>query len=88
MLLAEHNCWPWAQRGMRPAGQRPRGVSMAYMENETFWALGEATGGRVTVRGSEMCDELRRRSGAGALWENPNSGANHYVNVPNMAAAP
>ena len=35
VLLAEHSCWPWPLPGMARVG-RPRGVSMAYMENSTF----------------------------------------------------
>ena len=35
VLLAEHSCWPWPLPGMARVG-RPRGVSMAYMENRTF----------------------------------------------------
>ena len=36
VLLAEHSCWPWPLPGMLPKGKRPRGVSMAYMENHSF----------------------------------------------------
>lgn len=76
VLLAEHSCWPWPLPGMARVG-RPRGVSMAYMENRTFdvrqYHQGQRREQLSRVDAVQMCSEVKRRA-YGGLWSYANSG--------------